>query len=1359
MNLLNKLTYKFVIACFSIVITAFATQPAMADDLNLYQAIFNAEDSLGNGETDPNILFIMDTSGSMKGFRIIEKSREPNPNEPLGDYDPEVDYGDNGRDNNYYFYHARRGNGQSYLLSHLRGHQNRPYTYFITKVKSNQNVCQASKDYFESNPLTPHFRDQFTQWHPRNFGWGFSSWAWKERRDDITFRDNDNVKVDCQDDYGKHGLNNSGDKYPLVCFDNNGNSAYCNVGNNIEPQYQDSKPRARVCVRQRYSYYYRRYICVEYGYEDVDNPYQNMAFGVLITGNYHQYLLKKAEEDSTGGSTTNTVSSDDCSSNGQLLTQTTEDGEIITYECLRKIDIMKKALKRLVEGDPDDDNVNPLNNANIGLMRFNPAVKVYYNNGYNYYYNVTSGSVIDAISPVGQGNNREDFSSKVDGLPADASTPLAETYYEAYQYFTGGESVGSRSSLLDSAAVENGIFKSPIGTSQCQANYIVYLSDGLPSGDNEYDGKAEAIPGIAGNNNNNCGTYASENGDAKNCLPAMSKVLKWKYGVRTFTIAFAVDIPVLKDAAENGYDEYNSDGTKQPRDTTSALTDADLGYYVADDLDTLNNAFANIISQIQSVERDSFVAPAVTVNAFNRLQSKEDIYYALFKPSREPRWTGNLKKYKVSADGKILDSSNPPKDAIDAQAGYFVDVSKSFWSNEVDGNVVPKGGMAGELSTNRKLFASLEADNEVDYLGASSDTETDGPVNMANALKALDSTGAILGIDTELSGNFATTTATITDFTEPYKTLLEDDTTTDEQLDNFLNIARWSLGEVIGTGSIRANQYVAESVHSTPVVISYGTETGKSKDIIFLATNQGMLHAVAGQEQNDGGFAGKNGGSELWAYVPDRSLLSNLGGYFNNKRTLNGVQRSHIYGLDGIITADTDRDVRTNELTLAKLYFGMRRGGNKYFAVDVLNADVGDPSASKKPVEKLWTIEGGQGDYKRIGQTWAKPIVTKIKICSGGESEGCYKKVVIVAGGYDTKYDDVKPLSDLEDKDASPTLGNAIYILDADNGKVLGVATNKSSSSHIGSLASSKAFVVSDMKHSIVSAPTVIDSNNDGAIDAIFAVDMAGQVFRFDLSVKDDESKGIVATGGRIADLRVEGEDRRFYNPLDVTYLPKIERVNTDTGEKDVIPERYALVTGSGFRSKPLADETYGNRYYVLYDRNVSSPPTNYTYVEDEVIDESDLTELKTAYNSDVADRLDPFDPDFEFGYYMKLKNQTAEKALNPTLIADYQVIAVTYTPASAINDSNQCSSAAGRSYAYRFDLRTGETARISLSKPGISAAPVVLYIFDDSDGKEKVKPVVVIGTEPFEGEEFKLSSPDVGKARKKGWWEMHRRN
>jgi type IV pilus assembly protein PilY1 len=69
-------------------------------------------------------------------------------------------------------------------------------------------------------------------------------------------------------------------------------------------------------------------------------------------------------------------------------------------------------------------------------------------------------------------------------------------------------------------------------------------------------------------------------------------------------------------------------------------------FYSASDLQGLQVVLTNIVQKIQKTST-TFTAPSVSVNAFNRTQTLDDLYVSVFQPGVTRHWAGNVKKYKI----------------------------------------------------------------------------------------------------------------------------------------------------------------------------------------------------------------------------------------------------------------------------------------------------------------------------------------------------------------------------------------------------------------------------------------------------------------------------------------------------------------------------------------------------------------------------------------------------------------------------------------------------------------------------------------------------------------------------------------
>ena len=236
----------------------------------------------------------------------------------------------------------------------------------------------------------------------------------------------------------------------------------------------------------------------------------------------------------------------------------------------------------------------------------------------------------------------------------------------------------------------------------CGSNFNVFLTDGDPTTDQDADDEIQGLPGMVGTTGN-AGRCSANGGDGSaagqsdgdgDCLddiakymferdlfddPALAVAVDPKNNVRTYVIGFGdgiSDASILGSTAKFG-------GGKA---------------YVATDGITLTEAFEDIQREVVDANV-SFSAPTVAVNAFNRTQNLNDLFMTVFAPSDQYHWAGNLKKYRLLANGTIKDSSAPQKDAVNPVSGFFAVGTRSYWSTVDDGPDVELGGAAHRLAT------------------------------------------------------------------------------------------------------------------------------------------------------------------------------------------------------------------------------------------------------------------------------------------------------------------------------------------------------------------------------------------------------------------------------------------------------------------------------------------------------------------------------------------------------------------------------------------------------------------------------------------------------------------------------------
>jgi type IV pilus assembly protein PilY1 len=417
----------------------------------------------------------------------------------------------------------------------------------------------------------------------------------------------------------------------------------------------------------------------------------------------------------------------------------------------------------------------------------------------------------------------------------------------------------------------------------------------------------------------------------------LKKTLNW---VAEHGGTFNPDPDVPKTADNYSITDY------LPSDDNVCLLTSDIGdpanfnisgyAFLTENASQLSKALKTIISYIKE-QSFSFTAPTAPAV---RLIDEEDhvIYVSSFFPTETPFWKGNLRKYKLNAEGIL---------PLDAEGNPIV--SDSLWGAFFD-PVLRKEVAAGagdKLKTiapdSRKIFTgknnvlmSFEYSNLTNEdLGVTSDSER---VDLIDHIRGIDA------FDVNGNGN---------------KTETRD----------------WKLGDIF---------------HSNPVIVGspskffidqgfsevggfYEKNRGRKK-VIIVGANDGMLHA----------FDASNG-IEQWAFIPSALL-----------KTLNSMKTAHAYYVDASpkvadVWFDTNGDdKKTSDEWRTVLVCGLRKGGKNYFALDI--TDTLNP-------KYLWEFPNTPEVLNKLGQSWSDPAIGKVKIEQG--SELVEKWVAFIGGGYD----------------------------------------------------------------------------------------------------------------------------------------------------------------------------------------------------------------------------------------------------------------------------------------------------------------------------------------------------------------------
>ncbi len=609
-------------------------------------------------------------------------------------------------------------------------------------------------------------------------------------------------------------------------------------------------------------------------------------------------------------------------------------------------------------------------------------------------------------------------------------------------------------------------------------------------------------------------------------------------------------------------------------------------YNTANDTQSLIDALQSAIDT--DTESAGFVAPSVPISQSNRLTNGNEVFLAMYRPSASNVWAGNLKKYYIK-EGEIRSEDTAQPDnvggpAVDQTTGEFLDTATSAWG-ATDGNNVIYGG-AGPRSDDSGLV----------YSNLFSNGLSTNPKNVINeALEAQLS-------DAQIEELFGTGT-TRAEAKEYFKWIAEKQIVTDYDLNNNGNIEP-------SEEDVTINRF-GDPLHSRPTVLNYDA----NKRTVFVGTNQGYLHAI-----------NPSTGNLRWSFMP-RQMFKNVKNWKNNYDLSSPDLRD--YGLDGDITVyirDRNKNNSVDALPnpdndIAMLYIGERRGGNRYYALDVSKAgapimrftvrdDIGNDGVDAANVPLFYNNERIT-EIPNLGQTWSKPVVGRLKYNGN-------RRVVMFGGGYDDRNDDYTYQST-----SGGQKGNSFHILQWRSGEDFGK-----------DISSLNNFIDSSVPADI----TFIDSNNDEFLDTAYISDISGKIYRVDMPLSGSASD---FKSGKVADLSGFSGNNRFYNRPDIVF---------DSFDGKI----FAMIgIGSGYRAHPL-DTGTTDRFHLVYDESIATKTFTTT------INSTDLNNNTDPTSSNFKTQQELF-ADGDKGWYITL--DLNEKILSDSTTFNGRTFFTTYTP------------------------------------------------------------------------------------------------
>lgn len=255
-----------------------------------------------------------------------------------------------------------------------------------------------------------------------------------------------------------------------------------------------------------------------------------------------------------------------------------------------------------------------------------------------------------------------------------------------------------------------------------------------------------------------------------------------------------------------------------------------------------------------------------------------------------------------------------------------------------------------------------------------------------------------------------------------------------------LNYIRGDSSNINTYGFRYREAILGDIVHSAPSI-------SPSNKTLYVGANDGMLHAINTET-----------GKERFAYIPNI--------VFEKLKHLTKKDYNHEFYVDLTPTVTALNKKETY------LVGGLGKGGKGFYCLKtydedssgnaVINADSYDMSTSLSSIKNMvqWEYSANAANDDDLGFTYSQPAIVR-------SNDPSHEWVIIAGNGYNSVNETA-----------------CLYIFTMDGSLLKKIQTKSTGSNGL-------------------SEPSIIDSNNDLAADYVYAGDLNGNLWKFDLSDKD----------------------------------------------------------------------------------------------------------------------------------------------------------------------------------------------------------------------------------------------------------------
>ena len=477
------------------------------------------------------------------------------------------------------------------------------------------------------------------------------------------------------------------------------------------------------------------------------------------------------------------------------------------------------------------------------------------------------------------------------------------------------------------------------------------------------------------------------------------------------------------------------------------------------------------------------------------------------------------------------------------------------------------------------------------------------------------------------------------------------------------------------------------------------------KPLVFAGANDGMLHAFDAS-------TGPAAGEEVFAYVP--------AAVYKNLNKLTNPTFTHRFFVDG---APTVGDAFFDGSWHTVLVGGLRAGGQAIYALDITAPPGSSDDETGIAAKVLWEFNDVEGvlpsdpDYgdKDLGDTFSEPNIVRLH---NGEW------AAVFGNGYNNTASDGLT--------TTSATGNAVlYIVNIKTGELI-----KKIDTGVGKAQDPKNTTAANQRPNGLATPAPIDINGDSIVDYIYAGDLFGNLWKFDVRSTNKNDWNVLGPSGGPLFVACAGTGTQCTTP-GASNLRQPITTRPQVGRHPTKAEGFVVYFGTGKYFETGDNSPFGQTnqsFYGVWDENQSTPST--TLDRTKLLQQKILKEISQGFDTSTPpdgtdddffelrvttdDPINWDTPAFHKGWYMDLINtgespldNEGERQVTDSILRDGRIIFTTLIPSPDPCDFG------GTGWLMEIDAKDGSRLEFS---------PFDLNADGEFDGKDHVRLVDLDG-------------------------------